>query len=148
MARQPLRVVASRIAAAALAATVLASGALAGCSADGELIVTTNAAGHVLMSDARHAEAVPGSVVEGTLTIVDSCFGLNTSTGDFAAVFPQGSGLIENTDQLSIPGWGTLGLGNHYQGGGGILESSTLSYHDVIPAGCQAGRIIVLNPIR
>lgn len=127
---------------------MLAIGVLAGCSAGGALVTATNASSHVLMSDARHVEAVPGSSVDGTLTIVGSCFGLNTSTGSFAAVFPQGSGVIEDTDQVEIPGWGTLGLGDHYQGGGGILDSATLSYHNAIPAECQSGRIIVLNPIR
>lgn len=48
----------------------------------------------------------------------------------------------------SVPVSGSLGLGNHYQGGGGILESSTLSYRDAIPEDCLASRMIVLDPIR
>ena len=121
---------------------------LSGCTSGSSLLTQSSVSGNILMSDARHVEAVPGQNVDGTLTIVGSCFGLETSSGSFAAIFPMGSGLIEDTEQIEIPGWGTLGLGNHYQGGGGILESSSLSYHDAIPDGCRASRMIVLDPIR
>ncbi len=124
------------------------SALLAGCSTGGSMITQTNDAGHILMSDARHADAVSGDEVEGTLTLIGSCFGLDTGVGDFVAVFPQGSGIIEGTDQIEIPGWGTLRLDDRYQGGGAIHDSSTLSYHDNIPAECRAGRVLVLYPLR
>ncbi|MBX3092396.1 MAG: hypothetical protein KF801_07780 [Cryobacterium sp.] len=131
---------------------ILASGLIAlmlsGCADDSALVTQATSTGHILMTDARHVEAVPGNDIEGTLVLVGDCFGLHTSAGDFAAVFPQGSGLIEDTDQVEIPGWGTLGLDNHYQGGGGVLASSTLSYHDDIPTACRGSRIVVLDPIR
>ncbi|HMM83370.1 MAG TPA: hypothetical protein PJ998_09345 [Terrimesophilobacter sp.] len=132
----------------AIALAGLTAALLTGCGGGDALITQSTASGHVLMSDARHVEAVPGQTVDGTLALVGPCFGLATSAGTFAAVFPNGSKLIENTDQVEIPGWGTLGLGNHYQGGGGAVATATLSYHNSIPAGCGADHIIVLDPIR
>jgi hypothetical protein len=143
MAFRLLKAVLPGIAAAGLVATLLS-----GCSDGTALVVESNSSGHVLMSDARHAEVAQDDHIEGTLTMVGTCFGLETTAGTFAAVFPQGSGLISNTDQVEIPGWGTLGLDNHYEGGGAILQSSTLSFHDAIPTECQANRLVVLNPIR
>ncbi|MCB1281453.1 MAG: hypothetical protein KDB18_08005 [Salinibacterium sp.] len=137
------RVIVSGIAVAGITAALLT-----GCTGRDALVTTSNASGHVLMSDARHVEAVPGETIDGTLTIVGSCFGFDTGTGTFAAVFPNGSQLVEDTDQVEIPGWGTLGLGNHYQGGGGVVASATLSYRDSIPAACRSDRIVVLDPIR
>lgn len=142
MLRRTLRNVTIGVAIAGLAAFLLS-----GCSDHSAVVAETNVSGHILMSDAQHEDAAPGSKIEGTLTLVGSCFGLDTGTGDFAAVFPLGSKLVENTDQVEIPGWGTLAPDDHYQGGGGILDSATLNFHDTIPAECHV-RIIVLNPIR
>mgnify|MGYP001198260467 CR=1 FL=1 len=137
-----------RVAVSAAAVVGLAALALTGCVGGSELITQSSASGHILMSDARHAEPVTSDRIEGTLTVVGSCFGLDTGTGSFAAIFPQGSGIIEGTEQVAVPGWGTLGLGNRYQGGGGVMESATLSYHDAIPVECLAARMIVLYPLR
>jgi|GEM_PF-2878464 len=143
MRTQKLRTVLTGIAVAGFAVSLLA-----GCSTGSTLVAQSNEVGHILLSESRHADAVSDDEIEGTLTLVGSCLGFDTGLGDFVAVFPQGSGIIERTDQVEIPGWGTLAIDDHYQGPGRILRSSTLSYQADFPEECAADRVIVLDPLR
>jgi hypothetical protein len=119
---------------------------LAGCAPGTELVTQTSASGHVLLSQARDLGAYPDALIEGTLTVVDTCFGLETDHGTFTAVFPAGTSLVEDTEQVAIPHWGTLALGDALSGGGGFYSDYTARAE--VPAGCRTSEIITVNPFQ
>ena len=121
-------------------------GVLTGCSPAVGLVVATSDEGHVLLVQARDTGDRLDAIVEGTLVIAGTCFGLETGNGTYTAVFPPGSSIVEGTEQVEIPHWGTLGLGDELSGGGGY--DSDYSALGEIPLGCRTDEIAVVNPFR
>jgi hypothetical protein len=117
---------------------------LAGCTPGTELVTQTSEDGHVLLAQARDTGAYPDALVEGTLSIVGTCFALETDHGTYATVFPPGSSVVEGTEQVAIPHWGTLSLGDELSGGGGY--DSDYAALGEIPLGCRTDEIAVVNP--
>jgi hypothetical protein len=131
-----------REAVAAVAVALL----LAGCTPATGLVVTTSDEGHVLLVEARDDGVHPLAEVTGTLVAVGACFGLKTDSGTYPTVFPPGSSIVEGTEQVEIPHWGTLGAGDELHGGGGYFSPGDLDYGDRIPDACRADEIVVVNP--
>lgn len=138
-----------RVAAAVWAAPLVAVAMIAmlsGCAQDAGLVTQTSESGTVLLVQVRDTGNHPDALVEGTLTVVDTCFGLETDHGTYTAVFPPGSSIVEDTEQVAIPHWGTLSLGDALSGGGGFY--SDYAALDDVPAGCRTDEIAVVNPFR
>lgn len=131
---------------AAPAVAVATIAMLSGCVQGAGLVTQTSESGHVLLAQVRDLGAYPDALLEGTLTVVDTCFGLETDHGAYTAVFPPGSSLVEDTEQVAIPHWGTLSLGDVLSGGGGYY--SDYPSLDDVPAGCRTDEIAVVNPFR
>lgn len=131
---------------AAIVVAVAAAAVLAGCAPVDGVALTTSDDGNVLLSHLRDTGGGMDAVVEGTLATAGTCFGLTTDQGTFAVVFPPGSSIIEGTEQIAIPHWGTLSVGDHLKGSGGYFTSDKLGYADQLPETCRTREVAVLNP--
>ncbi|HEU4849693.1 MAG TPA: hypothetical protein VFS93_04710 [Terrimesophilobacter sp.] len=136
-------------AAVASLAVIGAVAILTGCAQGAGLITQTSESGHVLLAQERAVGAYPDAGVEGTFVLVgDTCFGLTREGATFTTVFPPGTSIVEGTEQISIPGWGTLSLGDEFTGGGGYYTQDSASYSDQVPAECRTDELVAVNPFR
>ena len=81
--------------------------------------------------------------VEGELSVVGGCFGLD----DTAVLFPVGT--TRTSDGLDIPGVGAVGLGEQLAGGGGSSSLGDSADTDVLWDECELERdaeVAHLNP--
>jgi hypothetical protein len=129
---------------------VAAIATFTGCAQTAGLVTQTSPSGHMLLVQVREVGGYPDALVEGELTVVaDTCFGLKTAEGTYTAVFPPGSSMIDDTDQVAVPGWGTLGLGDEFtDAGGGYYTRGSAEYSSEVPAECRTDELIMVNPFR
>lgn len=123
-------------------------GLLAGCATAPaqSLLVLDDNPGAVLLVDNRHDNVELFAQVRGELTLIEnSCFGMETEFGTRTVVFPEGTQVAKGGGGVTIPGLGTVMLGEDINGGGGTSSPANLDFYDLMPAQCQTDEVSVLN---
>ena len=140
---------ASKKSALALAVEVcLLAGVLVGCATTPaqSLLVLDDNPEAVLLVDNRHDNVDLFAQIRGELTLIENtCFGMETEFGTRTVVFPEGTQVAKAGGGVTIPGLGTVMLGEGIDGGGGTSSPGNLDFYHLVPAKCQTDEISVLN---
>jgi hypothetical protein len=129
-------------------AACLLVGLLAGCATTPaqSLLVLDDNPEAVLLVDNRRDNVELFAQVRGELTLIENtCFGMETEFGTRTVVFPEGTQVAKGGGGVTIPGLGTVMLGEGINGGGGTHSRANLDFYDLVPAKCQTDEISVLN---